>query len=186
MLTIKYTSYWISLPKHSSSLLTHLKLHSLYFTGFKPSEICSWNHSLVLKKIYKIPLKNTLIGTKTRSLLQCSKLISVWTNILKITVFHVVLLYSLAVMYQRFWKNLLPPSSGYDPDVGCTFCKMLVSTDYASAHLRKLYVILKSCVLVSSINNQVHYCFILCIRKHLMEQAKTEVNGLSLAQHILN
>jgi hypothetical protein len=61
---------------------------------------------------------------------------------------------------------------------------MLVPTDYVGSHLRKLYMNLKkSCVLVCSIDNQVQYCF---IRKHLIEQAKTEFNGCSIAQHILN
>jgi len=40
--------------------------------------------------------------------------------------------------------------------------------------------------LASCIDNEVQYCFIIYKAKQLMEQAKTQVNGHSLAQHILN
>ena len=71
-------------------------------------------------------------------------------------------------------------------DVGHTFHKILVSINYTATHLRKLFVILTSCVLASCIDNEVKYCFTVYVRKQLMEQAKTQVNGHLLAQHILN
>jgi hypothetical protein len=73
------------------------------------------------------------------------QLFSERTNILKTTVLRAVLPCGLTDAH-RFWKKLLPPSSGYVPDVGCAFHRTPVSTNHTAAHLKKLFVISRSCV----------------------------------------